>query len=191
MGRHKTITDAALLDVAKTVFRDKGHTATTREIADAAGISEAVLYQRFASKDELFFAAMHATGPEIEPLLGPLDPPDDARAYLKATICRLGDYFAEVIPLALQVMMHPSFNPATLNRMQPGGAASLETELAKRLASLARRGRIKTSNPTGAARLVVSIAHDWALRNALAHRRKSNRELSDMVEVVFEGLSVD
>ncbi len=141
MGRHKTISDEALLEIAKRIFRDKGHTATTREIADAAGISEAVLYQRFASKDDLFFAAMHATGPDIEPLLGPIDPPDDARAYLKATICRLGDYFAEVIPLALHVMMHPSFDPATLNRMPPGGTAALENELAKRLASLARAGR--------------------------------------------------
>ena len=58
MGRQKTISDEQVLRVARDLFRDKGHTATTREIAQAAGISEAILYQRFGSKDDLFFAAM-------------------------------------------------------------------------------------------------------------------------------------
>src|SRR5262245_60647331 len=51
MGRHKTISDDEVLQVARGLFREKGHTATTREIAEAAGISEAILYQRFGSKD--------------------------------------------------------------------------------------------------------------------------------------------
>src|SRR5262245_3040268 len=44
MGRQKTITDDEVLRIARNVFRAQGHTATTREIAQAAGISEAVLY---------------------------------------------------------------------------------------------------------------------------------------------------
>src|SRR2546421_144555 len=44
MGRHKTISDDQVLQVARGLFREKGHTATTREIAEAAGISEAILY---------------------------------------------------------------------------------------------------------------------------------------------------
>src|SRR5947208_4760966 len=108
MGRHKTISDDDVLRVARDVFRVQGHTVSTRAIAQAAGISEAVLYQRFGSKDELFFAAMRPQGPDIERLLGPRDPPGDARTYLRAVAVRLGEHFAEVIPLALRVMMHPS-----------------------------------------------------------------------------------
>src|SRR6516162_1159464 len=74
MGRHKTITDEEVLGIARRIFRAQGHTATTREIAQAAGISEAILYQRFGSKNELFFAAMHPRGPDLEQLLGPKDP---------------------------------------------------------------------------------------------------------------------
>src|SRR4051812_6998486 len=84
MGRHKTISDQEVLRVARDVFRAQGHTATTRAIAEAAGISEAVLYQRFGSKDELFFAAMRPSGPDVEELLGPEDPPGDALTYLRA-----------------------------------------------------------------------------------------------------------
>ena len=58
MGRKKTITDAELLEVARTVFVEEGFGASTKEIARRAGVSEGVIYQRFATKDELFFAAM-------------------------------------------------------------------------------------------------------------------------------------
>src|SRR5436305_12212817 len=108
MGRHKTISDDEVLRVARGVFRARGHTATTREIALAVGISEAVLYQRFGSKDHLFFAAMRPRGPDLEQLLGPADPPEDALTFLHAVVVRLAEHFAQVIPLALQVLMHPS-----------------------------------------------------------------------------------
>src|SRR5262245_45389845 len=140
MGRHKTISDDDVLGVARRVFRERGHSATTREVAEAAGISEAVLYQRFGSKDDLFFAAMHPRGPDIEELLGPEDPPDDAVAYVRAVVVRVGKYFAEVIPVALRIMTHPSFDHGALARAQPTGAAVLKEGLTERLASLARRG---------------------------------------------------
>jgi AcrR family transcriptional regulator len=190
MGRHKTISDVDVLHIAREVFRVAGHTATTREIAEAAGVSEAVLYQRFGTKDDLFFAAMHPRGPDIEKLLGPEDPPDDARAYLSEALVRIGHYFAEVIPLALRVMTHPSFDPGSLARAQPTPAAVLKDGLAKRLASLARRRRIKAPLEPGTARLLISLAHDWALGRVLSPGSASNRagELERMVDVVWLGL---
>jgi AcrR family transcriptional regulator len=190
MGRHKTISDQEVLRVAREVFRAQGHTATTRAIAEAAGISEAILYQRFGSKDDLFFAAMHPRGPDIEELLGPEDPSEDAHAYLRTVIVRIGKYFADVIPLALHVMTHPSFDPASLARAQPTVAVVLREALAARLASLARRRRIATPSEAVTARLLVSLAHDWALGGVLSpgSRTHRDRELKDMVDVVWEGL---
>jgi AcrR family transcriptional regulator len=190
MGRRKTISDDDVLRVARDLFRTRGHTTTTREIAEAAGISEAVLYQRFGSKDDLFFAAMHPRGPDVEELLGPADPPEDAHLYLRTVVVRLGKYFAEVIPLALRVMTHPSFDPATLARTQPGGPALLRDGLAERLASLARRRRLEAPSAAVAARLLVSLAHDWALgavfvAGSAPHRE---RQLKEMVDVVWDGL---
>jgi AcrR family transcriptional regulator len=188
MGRQKTISDEDVLHIARGIFRARGHTATTREIAQAAGISEAVLYQRFGSKDQLFFAAMHPRGPDVELLLGPADPPDDARAYLRAAVVRMGEHFAEVIPLALRVMTHPSFDPTDLARPRTGGPPSLVDGLAGRLSSLARRGRITAPSPAVAARLLVSLAHDWALGRALGMSSRGVRELKEMVDVLWEGL---
>jgi AcrR family transcriptional regulator len=190
MGRHKTISDDDVLDVARQVFRERGHSATTREVAEAAGISEAVLYQRFGSKDDLFFAAMHPRGPDIEELLGPKDPPDDALAYMRAVVVRVGKHFAEVIPVALRIMTHPSFDHGALARAQPTNAAVLKEGLTQRLASLARRGLIATQSDAGAARLLVSLAHDWALGGVLSPGSPSNREraLKEMVDIVWEGI---
>lgn len=189
MGRHKTISDQEVLQVARDVFRAHGHTATTREIAVAAGISEAVLYQRFGSKDDLFFAAMHPGGPDIDKLLGPKDPNGDARTYLRAVALRMGRYFAEIIPLALRLMTHPSFDPAALARAQPSGAATLQDQLAERLASLARRKKLATGSVPVTARLVVSLAHDWALAGVLSPGSKSReRDLREMVDAVWKGL---
>jgi AcrR family transcriptional regulator len=190
MGRPKTISDDAVLRIARDVFREHGHTATTRQVAHAAGISEAILYQRFGSKDGLFFAAMHARGPDIEELLGPLDPPDDAHQYLCTVLRRLGGYFAEVIPLALREMMHPSFDPASLSRVRPGGPAELREGLAKRLASLMRRKRLAASDEVVVARLLLGLAHDWALGIAFAHGAvaPNDRRLEEFVDVLWEGL---
>jgi AcrR family transcriptional regulator len=190
MGRHKTISDEDVLGVARHLFRGKGHTATTREIAQAAGISEAVLYQRFGSKDELFFRAMHPTGPDIAQLLGPEEPIDDALAYLRGVIVRTGQYFSGVIPLALHVMTHPSFDPAMLARAQARGPGQLQEALAQRLASLVQRQLIGAPSEAAAARLLVSLAHDWALGNVFRHDTSPERvrQLEEMVDVVWEGL---
>jgi AcrR family transcriptional regulator len=192
MGRQKTISDDEVLRVARDVFRRHGHTATTREIAQAAGISEAVLYQRFGSKDELFFAAMRPQATDVVQLLGPAKPPDDAYAYLHDVVVRMGKHFAEIIPLALRVMTHPSSGPGRLERGRPGGPSALQEGLAERIASLASRGRIATASEAATARVLVSLAHDWALMTALSHTAPSRRvrELTEMVDAVWTGLRV-
>ena len=65
MGRPKTIEDSALLEIARKIFRERGHSASTRDIAEAAGISEAIIYQRFKTKDALFIAALTRHAPSL------------------------------------------------------------------------------------------------------------------------------
>lgn len=46
------------MDAAREMFLEKGFSATTAEIARRAGVSEGTLFKRFASKEELFGAAL-------------------------------------------------------------------------------------------------------------------------------------
>ena len=89
MGRHKTLSDEQLLAVARRAFRAGGFAVPGREIARLAGISEAVLYQRFASKDALFFAAMAPTAPDVREILGPKDPDGDPKEWVRDAVERL------------------------------------------------------------------------------------------------------
>jgi AcrR family transcriptional regulator len=193
MGRHKTITDDAILAAARGVFAARGHTATTRQIADAAGISEAVLYQRFGSKEELFFAALHTPPPDLDALLGPLPPTGDAREYVRGVVVRMGWHFAAVIPLAVRMMTHPAFDPTRPGRTRPGGNPALKEGLAVRLKGYADRGELAAAPPAVMAGLLVSLAHDWALGVAMAGEVPASREraLRAMVEVVWCGLRPD
>src|SRR5262249_40702789 len=52
---------AAIIKAVQRVFADKGfHGTTTRELADAAGVSEALLFKHFPNKEALFAAMQMA-----------------------------------------------------------------------------------------------------------------------------------
>jgi AcrR family transcriptional regulator len=53
---------AAIIDAVRKVFADKGfHGTVTRELAEAAGVSEALLFKHFPTKEALYSAMMLAS----------------------------------------------------------------------------------------------------------------------------------
>jgi AcrR family transcriptional regulator len=192
MGRHKTISDDDVLAVARGIFRERGHTVSTRAIAAVAGISETVLYQRFGSKNALFFAAMVPTAPDLRHLFDPPALADDAQAYVRAVVERMAGYFAEIVPLGIQTMTHPAFKAALADAPPASASGRLADELAARLRRFQQRKHIAPSTPVlVAARLLTSLAHDWALSQSMAGKdvRADRRQLAAMVDVVWRGLA--
>jgi AcrR family transcriptional regulator len=189
MGRHKTISDERVLQIARDLFGRGGHTVTTRQVADAAGISEAILYQRFGSKDDLFFAAMRPREPDIDEMLGPAEPTGDPRHYLRTIVVRIADYFGTAIPLALRVITHPSFDQGSLARAHPTPAVMIRERLTVRFKSLARCGKITAGSEAATADVLVSLAHDWALNGVLSPAsRSSNARLIELIDVIWNGI---
>jgi AcrR family transcriptional regulator len=113
MGRHKQVSDDSVLRAARDVFSETGFGASTREIALRAGISEAVLYQRFRTKLDLFFAAMIPPPLELAGRRGG-GRRLGLRAELEGLAIEILNYFREAMPVLVQLVMHPGFNLAEL-----------------------------------------------------------------------------
>jgi AcrR family transcriptional regulator len=196
MGRHRTIDDAALLGVARQVFAERGHAATTRDVARAAGISQAVLYQRFASKEALFFAALAPPPPDFAALLGDAAMAgEDTEEYLVGIATRVLGYFAEAMPALLHLITHPAF---TTNQQVLADthehilAAPLITALTERVQLLQQRALLTEAvDAHAAAATFVAAIHSTALHAVIArvHGVPTEADIRRFVRVFWHGLA--
>ena len=91
MSRIPRITNQQILEAARQAFLQQGFGASTLEIAQQAGISEASIFKRFLTKEELFFAAMGI--PEKPLWVNELE-----------SLCGKGDLKENLINICLQIM---------------------------------------------------------------------------------------
>ncbi|TDC75715.1 TetR/AcrR family transcriptional regulator [Actinomadura sp. 7K507] len=89
-------TKAELVEAALRLFAQKGYTGTSiRAIAREVGLSESVLYAHFASKQDIFDAAMATLGPQGlvsgQEKLDPELADDDPAAYIRALVAHVLD----------------------------------------------------------------------------------------------------
>lgn len=164
MGRKPTISDARLLAVAREAFTKKGPSASTREIARRAHISEAVIFQRFGTKADLFFAAM--IPPVLDLGAGPAKavPPAAARRRLESLIGRLVDYFRETAPVLGPLMTQSEFRFEEFARRHPKSSlVALRHDLTKLIAEEQRLGNIGPGPVGPLALLLISLGHTIAV----------------------------
>jgi len=192
MGRNKQVSDEAVLEAAKAVFVEHGFGASTREVARRAGISEAVLYQRYKTKVGLFFAAM--VPPPIElaaPTSAGQPSVTDDLHDLAASIMR---YFRDAMPVFLQIMTHPSFNLSDLaDRESRLPLQSLGEAIAACLDRHRNRGAI-TSNVArvqAATLTILSTLHSLALFERMGAHGGLFPEavVQDIVGLIVDGLA--
>ena len=107
MGRKKTITDEELLNVAREAFLIEGIGASTKSIARKAGISEGVIFQRFTTKEELFFAAMTPPPVDVNKILQ--HPGAEGYELIEKITLAMLDYSRIMLPVMTPLSTHPSF----------------------------------------------------------------------------------
>jgi AcrR family transcriptional regulator len=192
VGRTKTIDDDEILRHAHKVFRAGGHTASTRDVARAAGISQAVLYQRFGSKENLFLRAMTPDPPDLEALLGPY-PPRGARADLKRIGERLANYLAQLVPTLLHVLAHPDIGHHRLAKWHEGlPFHALVAALTERFRRLREDGLVGRVDPLASATAFLAAIHSAALIQAISyHGAPEDRRahVNSLVEVLWAGFA--
>lgn len=190
MGRPRRINESDLLAAARRVFIARGAEATTREIADAAGVSQTLLFQRYRTKQELFFASMLPAAPSIDDLLGPAPDPgqDNARAHLLDLARRLLAWIDDAMPGALRAALHPDFPDALARTHGSDGGAAVIDGLAERLALLASRGDIASADAALTAKTLVELLHGQALATMTARSESISDRAERAVLVLWSGL---
>lgn len=110
MARRKRLEDDELLAVARERFVAEGFAASTRGIAQVAGVAEAVLFQRFKTKAELFFAAMLPPPPNLHEILVSRPHSEEPSRRMEDIAIGVLAYFREIAPVLLPLVSHPEFN---------------------------------------------------------------------------------
>lgn len=192
MGRRKTISDSGLLSVAREVFIESGFGASTKEIARRAGVSEGVLFQRYATKADLFFAAMVLPPADVQRLLEKHRREPNMPAVLEKLTFELLDYFRSVVPVLLPLMSHPAFSFEDFATRHPdSGMQVLRRDLTGFLAAKRSEGQIGDVDPGAAALLLIASAHSLAIFERLgAHGGRFQPEIvRRTVECLWQGLT--
>ncbi len=170
MGRPKTVGDRELLEIARVVFRQHGHTVTTRDVARAAGISQAVLYQRFKTKDQLFLAALTLDAPSLGGLSEiEAAAKEDPRSYLAVFAAWLKDHNRNVLPSILTISAHPKYGKEMMDQIhRHNRAGEIAAILRLRVRSWQQAGKIGPVDVISFVHTFMQALHTKALIEVLS-----------------------
>jgi AcrR family transcriptional regulator len=138
------IRDDEILEVARAIFLESGADATTASVAARAGVSEALVFKRFGTKERLFELAMTGARP------GWVSELDDVSGPLPEQLERLALAMIETMRIEMpRTMMVWSRNPG--QPRWPTGVASPPVQGVKILAAWFERqmlaGRMRRCDP--------------------------------------------
>lgn len=161
-----------MLDAAAEVMRSRGLArTTTKEIAKAAGYSEAALYKHFQDKTDLFLAVLAERVPSsLGTLLAALTPGAGTVAgTLKRVATGAIEFYTETFPMAASLFSEPRLLAAHREALHRRGAGPqrVNTLLAAYLAAERDLGRINAdADPYAVAALLLGACLQHAF---LAH----------------------
>jgi len=190
MGRTKTISDEEILDRAREIFIQQGFQASTKTIAKHVGVSEGVLFQRFSTKEELFFAAMMLPSIDLNELLR--RPKLQGIALFEKVVLTMLEYFRKTLPVLLPLMSHPSFNFEDFAAKHPNSPLNvLRSDLTAFVMTEKQAGRVGSVDQGTAALLLWSLAHTIAFFEHLgAHGGKFHDDMvRAAVRTLWQGLA--
>jgi AcrR family transcriptional regulator len=190
MPRNKTVSDDEIITVARILFLKNGIKASTKDIAKAAGISEAIIYQRFGTKEDFFFAAMKLPKTQLDIIFRIQAGEGKVAENLVDISLQILDYFREAMPVFLTLISHPSFNMPTFLKQHNIPAMQLREKLIDYLVEESKLNRVSQSNLAITANVLLSHLHNIALYEAIgAPKTKVDSNVADTISLLWDGLA--
>jgi AcrR family transcriptional regulator len=189
MARPRQVSDEAILAVARSCFLTHGPQASTQRIADELGVSQAALFKRFRTKNDLMIAALTPPPP---PWLAMLDRGPDARpieVQLFELASAMSAYFDQTFPCFAILKASGICMPEQMGDEEP---MPLRTHraLTAWLRTAAERGDIRAVDASAIATLIMGALHGHAFLSHFLRAELGPAEdhVREIVGVVWSGI---
>lgn len=189
MARPSTVSTEKILEVALELFLDKGFDVPTAEIAKAAGISEGSIFNRFATKQELFLAAMGSGLPNLPEAIPEIGREQPVEENLKK-IMRMGiEVFEKAMPrMMLLWSQRKAPSPIELHAHPNSMPRRVLEGLTKYFEIESERGRLRCQSPEIAARLIMGAVANYVFVRTVGIQVRAPIDLNTYVSEVIQTL---
>jgi AcrR family transcriptional regulator len=165
MARPPKITNEEILAAARQVFLEHGINGSTLEIAEKAGISEASIFKRFATKQALFLAAIGISEtPQYAKILSGETPTAEIRSELTEICTQMVAFYQAVMPRVFMMMTQaklpvPPLVPPPIRDTQL---------LAGYLDRAISQGYLKSCNSATVSHTIVGAINNYVITQTIA-----------------------
>jgi AcrR family transcriptional regulator len=175
-------TRARLIEATVSVVREVGYAhASTRAIAEAAGVSEGTIYRHFTDKASLFFAALLESNAPVVAWVTTLP----ARAGESTVEQNLTDAAVQLVGLRDQILPLELAMAAAGTSLPPGPPAAV----AAYLAAEQRLGRIRADvDPMEAASVFLGMLFALGTMPAIGVENPSPVRVASAVRMLIRGI---
>jgi AcrR family transcriptional regulator len=183
-------TEARLIAATNQVVAEVGYAhATTRRIAEVAGVAEGTIYRHFTDKQQLFYAAVLAGHADAVAALENL-PTRAGKATveqnLRAVLTRLAQLRPDLLPLELWMLGKGASEDADRRTVQVRGP---EEPLTRYLAAEQRMGRVdRTLDPEETALTIVATLFGIAVLPSSRERDRYERLVAAAVTLLLAAI---
>lgn len=186
MSRPRETTDAELLEAARACFMEHGPGISTKVVAECAGVSQATLFKRFGTKEELLLAAMRPQEPLV---LQRLDPTAPTRDQLELLLTEMTAFFFELMP-RLAVLKAAGIHPTCMFRDEDPPPIRARRLLTAWITHLAATGRVRAENPDAVALALIGTVSTPAMRAHMLGEEPPDPATyaASIVDLFWEGL---
>ncbi|NET02640.1 MAG: TetR/AcrR family transcriptional regulator [Sphaerospermopsis sp. SIO1G2] len=193
MARIPKITNQQILDAACEIFLEQGFGASTLEIAQKAGISEASIFKRFSTKKELFFASMGI--PETSPLGNKLDALI-GKGNLKQNLIQLSleilEFNRQVMPRLMMLRSRGNSIPEIFTTEDSPPSRNLKT-FTKFLEREMEQKRLRSSNPEAIAMIFLGSLMNYVFLEQMQSPENITPEdkkfAEHLVDIIWAGIA--
>lgn len=191
MPRYKTVSDEEILATARSLFLKEGAKASTRTLAKLAGISEAVIFQRFGTKEELFFAAMVPPKAQLKTMFEVVPGRGPVVENLNLIGRHIVAYFREIMPIFLTLTSHPSFDMSKFLQHHRLPATQIKQALLDYLSAEAMLRRICPESIEATTDVLISHLHHLALSATIGGQVSTDipKAIAEAINLMWRGLA--